>query len=202
MCRLLMQGISLDVRYTAMQPVRNSCCTSFVCSYLLTSSTKADCILSSALVVHECQLTNVAPQEGGNSLQVGGGELLVVVGSVGAGKSSLLSAMLGEMQLQQVHRTWLRVVDTRQRGSFVRMPFPLALLAYSCVRVSTQCSGSSSGNRMHCILYRNDRGPFNLASAPEAAATAWVFGEVGSGSHGRCVFGLSKKVQDFNLFIR
>jgi len=35
-------------------------------------------------------------------LQVSGGELLVVVGSVGAGKSSLLSAMLGEMQLQQV----------------------------------------------------------------------------------------------------
>ena len=35
-------------------------------------------------------------------LQVGGGELLVVVGSVGAGKSSLLSAVLGEMQLQQV----------------------------------------------------------------------------------------------------
>ena len=34
--------------------------------------------------------------------QVSGGELLVVVGSVGAGKSSLLSAVLGEMQLQQV----------------------------------------------------------------------------------------------------
>ena len=34
-----------------------------------------------------------------------GGELLVVVGSVGAGKSSLLSAMLGEMQLQQVRST-------------------------------------------------------------------------------------------------
>ena len=30
------------------------------------------------------------------------GELLVVVGQVGAGKSSLLSAMLGEMCLQQV----------------------------------------------------------------------------------------------------
>lgn len=35
---------------------------------------------------------------------MGGGELLVVVGSVGAGKSSLLSAVLGEMQLQQVFK--------------------------------------------------------------------------------------------------
>ena len=34
--------------------------------------------------------------------QVLAGELLVVVGQVGAGKSSLLSAMLGEMRLQQV----------------------------------------------------------------------------------------------------
>ena len=30
------------------------------------------------------------------------GELLVVVGQVGAGKSSMLSAMLGEMRLQRV----------------------------------------------------------------------------------------------------
>jgi ABC-type hemin transport system ATPase subunit len=35
-------------------------------------------------------------------VQVMAGELLVVVGQVGAGKSSLLSAMLGEMRLQQV----------------------------------------------------------------------------------------------------
>ena len=38
--------------------------------------------------------------------QVIAGELLVVVGQVGAGKSSLLSAMLGEMRLQQVSGVW------------------------------------------------------------------------------------------------
>ena len=39
---------------------------------------------------------------GGLLAQVLEGELLVVVGQVGAGKSSLLSAMLGEMRLQHV----------------------------------------------------------------------------------------------------
>ena len=38
----------------------------------------------------------------GNHVQVLAGELLVVVGQVGAGKSSLLSAVLGEMWEQKV----------------------------------------------------------------------------------------------------